>query len=95
MKRPPLKAKRDMNEQTLFKILRDYKIQVHPMDQPVDAICAFKGVNYLVEIKNGKAGRLTEPQIKFIYEWCGQVVVLSNEDDTHRWAGSIVNAKRS
>ena len=89
------KNARDGNEKVLFKILRDYGIQVYPTDQPLDSICAFKGVNYLVEIKNGPKAKLTKGQKDFTSDWRGQYVVLCSEDEAHAWARSIVSVKRT
>ena len=91
--RGQFKNKRDGNEAALFKIIKGYGIQVCPTDQPLDSICAFKGINYLVEIKNGPKAPLTKPQEEFIAEWRGQYVILCSEDEAHEWARSVVSAK--
>ena len=88
--RGQFKNSRDGNEKAIFSILRGYGIQVYPTDQPLDSICAFKGVNYLVEIKNGSKAQLTKPQAKFLKDWRGQYVILHNEDEAHEWAKSVV-----
>jgi hypothetical protein len=46
------KNRRDGNEKDIFSIIRNYGIQVEPMDIPCDAVCGYMGNNYLVEIKN-------------------------------------------
>ena len=89
--RGQFKNKRDGNEKEIFGILRGYGIQVQSTDQPLDSICAFKGVNYLVEIKNGPKAPLTATQVEFLKDWRGQSVILSTTDEAHDWARSIVS----
>ena len=91
--RGQFKNKRDANEPAIFAILRGYGIQVCSTDQPLDSICAFKGVNYLVEVKNGLKAPLTKPQAKFLKDWRGQYVILHNESEAHEWASAVVSAK--
>ena len=83
------KNKRDANEKIIFAILRSYGIQVEPTDEPLDAICAYKGVNYLVEVKDGPKARYTPKQKEFMDRWQGQYVVLRSEQEAFTWAQEI------
>lgn len=87
--KPPQRAKRDANEGDLFKILRGWGLTVEATDQPVDAIVGYKGVNYLVEIKNGPKARISDAQKKFFAKWPGQYVILCTEDEAHAFAQSV------
>lgn len=50
-----------------------------------DIIVGYKGVNYLIEIKDGtkaKSGqKLTEHEQKFFDHWQGQVCLITSNDD--------------
>jgi hypothetical protein len=50
-----------------------------------DIIVGFKGVNYLIEIKDGSkpksAQKLTEHEQKFFDSWKGQVCLITSNDD--------------
>jgi hypothetical protein len=53
-----------------------------------DIVIGYKGINYLVEIKDGKKSKsqkkLTNDEIKFHASWCGQVNIVENIDDVLR-----------
>lgn len=83
------KNKRDANEKEIFSILRSYGIQVEPMDVPCDAVCAYMGNNYLVEVKNGLQAKLTKSQQKFKDNWSGNFVIISTDEAAHSWAKNV------
>jgi len=87
--RGQFKNKRDLNEADLFKEIRAHGIQVHPTDQPLDAVCGYKGHTFLVEIKNGPKAPFTKPQVKFLDAWEGQAVTLSTLEEATVWARNI------
>lgn len=53
-----------------------------------DVVIGYKGINYLVEIKDGKKSKsqkkLTNDEIKFHGSWCGQIIIVENIDDVLR-----------
>ena len=84
-----IKNKRDANEAAIFCILRAHGIQVYPTDKPADAVCGFRGVTFLVEVKNGVKAPLTAAQKKFLSTWEGQHQILCTEDEATAWAQEV------
>ena len=84
-----VKVKRDKNEAAIFSILRAHGIQVYPIDKPCDAIAGYRGVSFLIEVKNGLKAPLTDGQKKFLRTWEGQHEILCTEDEAVRWAQDI------
>lgn len=79
------KAKRDEAEPDIVSALRLAGATVHHLDDPVDLLVGFQGINYLLEVKNplGPKGgcsedgqKLSESQKKFVAEWEGRDVVV-------------------
>lgn len=65
--------KRDKNELHIIKMLKLSGVSVQRIsakDVP-DLLCGFKGVTYLIEIKDGK-GKLSPGQAKFHETWRGR-----------------------
>jgi hypothetical protein len=50
-----------------------------------DIVIGYKGINYLIEIKDGKkppsARKLTPDEVKFHQEWSGQISIIKNLDE--------------
>ncbi len=84
-----IKNKRDTNEAAIFRIIRAHGFTIYPIDKPADALCGFRGVTFLVEIKNGRKAPLTDAQKKFLKTWEGQHVILCSEDEAIRWCQDI------
>ena len=96
MRRPPAKAKRDLNESDLFVELRAHGLSVYSLDTPLDALVGYGGRTYLVEIKNGPKAPLTPAQVKFICgdrmnlaPWRGQYVILRSVADARSFAQKV------
>jgi hypothetical protein len=53
-----------------------------------DIVIGYKGMNYLVEIKDGAKSKsrkkLTDDEIKFHVGWFGQIMIAENIDDVLR-----------
>ena len=79
------KNKRDENEPQIFDILRAHGLSVYPLNQPLDAVCGYRGVTYLVEVKNGPKAKLTKAQEAFLASWRGQHVILCSEAEAEAW----------
>lgn len=81
--------KADKNQPDLVKQIRKLGISVahtHTVgDGFVDAVLGYKGVNYLVEIKDPSQPpskrKLTPDEIKFHESWRGQVAIIETIDD--------------
>ena len=83
------KNSRDGNEAEIFDLIRAWGIQVKPMDEPCDAVCGYRGNNYLVEVKNGPKAKLTPTQVKFHDAWEGQIVTLHTLEEAQDWARGV------
>ena len=83
--------KRDTSERAIINALKQFGMDVIQIDQPVDLIVGWRGVNYLAEVKTGKA-KLRDGQAKFVETWRGQVVVLRNPTDAMNWAGEVARS---
>lgn len=50
-----------------------------------DIVIGYKGVNYLIEIKDGNkppsARKLTEAELQFHFNWRGQIKIVNNFDE--------------
>lgn len=66
----------DANQAEVIKALRRIGAAVYVIGLPVDLLVAHRGVNHLVEIKDGATGRLTDQQEKFIAGWPAPVHVV-------------------
>lgn len=84
-----IKNKRDTNEGIIFDILRAHGISVYPIDKPADALCGYRGVTFLIEVKNGPKAKLTPPQHKFLNTWTGDHTILDSEEAATKWAQDV------
>jgi hypothetical protein len=80
----------DNNQSSLVKKMRKIPgltvAHTHTIGQGFpDIICAFRGVNYLFEIKDPSkppsARKLTPDEVKFHNEWTGQIAVVETFED--------------
>ena len=91
-------AKIDANQPEIVKGLRQAGASVaccHAVgDGFTDLVVGFRGVNYLVEVKDGEKvpskRKLTPDQVKFHAAWTGQIGVAETLDE----ALEIIGAKR-
>jgi hypothetical protein len=83
--------KRDASERPIIAALKSMGMDVYQIDRPVDLVCGFRGANYLVEVKTGKAKPNPE-QANFLETWRGQAVVLRNATDAINWAGEVAKS---
>ena len=80
-------AKRiDANQQALTKALRTVPgVSVWPVNDRCDLIVGYRGVNYLLEVKDPSkppsARKLTDAEVKFHEGWQGQIAVVETFDD--------------
>lgn len=83
-------AKRDKNERdiiTAYKGIGATVVQLS-IKGVCDLLVGFRGVNYLVEVKEGK-NNLTPDQIAFFDSWAGQRVVVWTVDEALEAIGAI------
>ena len=85
----PKKAKRDAIEKDVIKAILARGISVYSLDVPCDLLCGYMGVTYLVEVKTGKAGKITEPQEKFIAGWNGHYQIIRSVEEAISWADNV------
>lgn len=80
--------KRDTSERPIIEALKGIGMDVVQIDRPVDLAAGWRGQNYLIEVKTGKAKPNPE-QARFIETWRGQVVVLRDVDEAINWTNSL------
>lgn len=83
-------ARRDSNEGEIVRALEAVGCSVTRLSQKgvPDLLTSRNGVNYLLEVKEGKA-KLTEDQEAFFAYWQGQVCVVRSVEDALRAVGAI------
>jgi len=86
MRRPPMKAKRDANEASVFAILRAHGLFVYPLDLPLDAVVGYGGRTYLVEVKDGPKAPMRPKQVEFLRDWLGHAIVIRNDNEAVAFA---------
>jgi hypothetical protein len=82
-------ARTDSNHQEIVKMLRQCAISVQPLHTVgggvPDLLCGFRGVNVLLEVKDGakppSARALTADEDKWHAKWSGQVAIVSTPDE--------------
>lgn len=83
-------AKRDSAEAEIVAALQKMGASVYRLSKPVDLAVGFRGRTYLVEVKSGKAGRLTASQIDFMANWRGgQVYLIRTPQEAVDWINSL------
>lgn len=83
------KASADANQPGIVKALRGVGATVQHLHKVgegcPDILVGYRGVNTLIEIKDGSkppsARKLTKPQVKWHAEWKGQVCVVTSVDE--------------
>lgn len=82
-------ARVDSNQSEIVEALRAIGATVQTLHQVgggvPDLLVGFRGVNILLEVKDGKkppsARRLTEAEYSWHVDWRGQVAVVNNVDE--------------
>lgn len=87
------KNKRDANEPDVIAALKKLGFAVYPLNLPLDLLCGYQGMNYLVEVKNGPSATFTEGQEAFIATWTGQQVTVRSVAEAEAWARGIIAQK--
>ena len=87
--RPPLKAKRDVNEPDIVDTLIGHGFSVYKMDTPVDLLVGYSGRTWIIEIKTPKGGKLSKAQVKFYDEWRGNRTILRTVEAADDWCRSM------
>ena len=86
------RARKDDNHQSIIKTFRKLGVSVADTSQLgggfPDIVVGLRGVNVLVEIKDGKkppsARKLTPAETAFSESWGGWYAVVENDDDVLR-----------
>jgi Holliday junction resolvase len=75
-------AKVDRNQPEVVKALRDRGASVQPLHGVhggvPDLLVGFRGRNYMIEVKDGSKGSLTQRQVEWHDDWAGQVVTVTS-----------------
>lgn len=86
-------ARRDAVEPEIVAVLEGFGMSVFLLNEPVDALVGFRGVNHLVEIKSGRTGygrALNDNQQLFAEAWRGPpVVTLHSREEAQAWAQAV------
>jgi len=80
----PRKApKRDSAERDIIQTLRAIGATVAQLDDKdiPDLLVGWRSQNYLMEVKSGKYGKLSEGQQQWHAEWNGQVAVVKSAQE--------------
>jgi len=88
-------AKKDDNQDEIVEALRkagcSVAITSHAHSGFPDIVVGFRGVNYLIEIKDGNKypsqQKLTEAQVKFHDTWFGQISVANSVEQALKAVG--------
>ena len=90
-------AKRDTAERSIVAVLEQHFMTVYRLNQPVDLLVGFRGVNHLVECKTGHKGYgkgLNSNQLQFAAGWKGSpVVTLRSPDEAIVWARKVAKGQ--
>lgn len=73
----------DSNQKQIVDDLRACGVSVFStsqVDNFVDLIAGFRGLNYLLEVKSEK-GKLSDKQIKLRDEWAGRIIIVRSIND--------------
>jgi hypothetical protein len=83
-------AKRDANEGEIIKSLREVGATVQQLSVKgcADLLVGFRGANWLMEVKVGKA-KLTDPEYEWHESWRGQVDIVRSADEALRIIGVL------
>lgn len=83
-------AKRDANERPIIDGLEGVGATVKQLSSKgvCDLLVGFRGVNYLIEVKQDKA-KLTPDQVEFFEWWQGQRGIARTLEDALRIIGAI------
>lgn len=80
---PKYAAKRDKIEPDIIKALEFVGATVEQLSKRdvADLLVGFRGVNYLLEVKSGAAGRVSDGQQNWQDSWRGMVAVVRSVDE--------------
>ncbi|KKL82371.1 hypothetical protein LCGC14_1985420 [marine sediment metagenome] len=92
-----LDARTDANQNEIVQALRDVGASVAITSALgkgfVDLVAGYRGINYLIEIKDGSkppsARRLTPDEQEFHDLWRGAVIVVNDVDEALKAIGAI------
>jgi hypothetical protein len=86
-------ARVDANQDAIVAALRAAGASVEVIGKPVDLLVGFRGINHVLECKDGakSAGNrpLTKAQQEFIPNWRGTVCVVLSPDEALRAIGAL------
>jgi hypothetical protein len=81
-------ARTDGNHDETLAALRELGAKTHYLREPVDLLVGFRGVNVLLELKDGALPpshrQLTAQEVQFIGTWPGLVYVVTSPEEAVR-----------
>lgn len=94
---PRYAARVDDNQKRIVQDLRSVGCSVTPLHMVgkgfPDIVVGYRGVNYLIEIKDGNKSpsqrRLTPDEFRWHARWNGQVAIAKNSDEALRIVGAL------
>jgi hypothetical protein len=91
-------AKRDDNEHEIIATLKQCGATVQKLDEPVDLLVGYRGVNYLIEVKDGNKPpskqKLRPGQALFMGMWRGQVAKVTNSRESLEVIGVLKRGEK-
>ena len=77
----------DGNHPAIVEALERLGATVYPIGRPVDLLVGWKGQNWLLEVKQPRAG-LEPRQVTFFIHWAGQAAVVRSVEDALQVIGA-------
>lgn len=78
----------DNNQRNIVKILRKFGVWVKILSNEgfgfPDLLCYWRGILFLIEVKDGDKATLTPDQKKFHEEFPGKIYILRHEEDIQK-----------
>lgn len=89
-------SRRDANQSEIVKALRAAGASVTETHQLgsgfPDIVVGYQGTNFLIEIKNGRAAKLTEPERRWHDDWLGTVDIVRDAEEALMVIGALEDA---
>lgn len=83
-------ARIDANKAQVVTALRAAGAYVYDLKLPVDILCGYRNITYLIEIKDGEKKKLTKLQQNFFENWCGgELLRVNSPEDALKKIGAI------
>jgi hypothetical protein len=92
-----MRKRTDTNQSRIVKILRQCGVWVYILSDQgrgfPDLLCWFRGVLFLLEVKDGEKATFTPAQHKFYDEFPGKVYVIRHEEEVQEILKKVTDAR--